>query len=138
MQEKSTLPVGVSVLLLNGEGKVLLGERVNVSAAGLLSTPGGRIEQNETMFECAHRELLEETGVDVHPGAFRLLGFKEHFRFGNHYIMIYVTAFHYGTVVNKEPEKCKGWEWMDINGILPDRCTEPQDILELVNKVRIL
>ncbi len=61
---KPTLPVGVSVLLVNRDRRVALGERAeNISAGGLLSTPGGRIEENERLQGTAARELEEETGT---------------------------------------------------------------------------
>jgi NADH pyrophosphatase NudC (nudix superfamily) len=60
--EKPRYAVGVSVLLISG-GQLLLGRRKNNKAAGMLSTPGGRLEPNESIMECAHREFHEETGA---------------------------------------------------------------------------
>ncbi len=39
-----------------------------------LDFPGGGIDRGETPEACAHRELREEIGVDVPPGALRSLG----------------------------------------------------------------
>jgi 8-oxo-dGTP diphosphatase len=122
--------VGVSVLLVRG-GKLLLGRRQNTGTAdGLLSTPGGRIEMNETMYEAAVRETFEETGISVE--SWLCVGFKEHFRYGKHYFMFYIWASEFtGEPENKEPNKCEDWWWADLNSI-PGHCTEPPEIIESV------
>jgi 8-oxo-dGTP diphosphatase len=125
---KPTLPVGVSVLLTDNAGRLLLGRRKNNTGAGLLSTPGGRLEQHENMFECAAREFAEETGAQINE--LTLIGVKEHFRFNDHYIMLYVHAKQYsGTISNPEPDKCEGWEFKSLLDIRPEETTEPTDIL---------
>lgn len=130
VKAKSTLAVGVSVLLVQ-KGKLLLGKRKNVTAEGLFSTPGGRIEQNENMFSCAEREFKEETGAVI-SSPLEVIGFKELFRFNMHYIMFYLKATAYeGEIVNNEPDKCEGWKFYSLRS-LPGSCTEPQDILELL------
>ncbi len=133
---KPTYPVGVSVLLTNPDGRVALGWRSeSVSAGGLLSTPGGRIEVSERLEETAARELYEETGVNLKPSEFTVLGFKEHFRFDSHYFMVYVTARSRDDVLEcKEPDKCTGWQWWNVSEIPLERCTEPGDILQLIER----
>lgn len=127
---KPRLPVGVSVLITDHLGRVLLGKRTNNSGAGLFSTPGGRLEEHENMFQCAEREVLEEVDVHVKQRELHVLGFKEHFRFGNHYIMIYMhAARYYGVVKNTEPEKCESWDWHEIDSVDQTKCTEPAEIL---------
>lgn len=135
MSNKPTLPVGVSVLLVNNEGRVALGERPsNIEAGGFLSTPGGRIELYEHLEETAARELEEETGANLLPTQFRILGFKEHFRFNSHYFMVYVAARYDGPLQRREPDKCLGWQWWKLEEIPKDRCTEPEDILALLSR----
>jgi 8-oxo-dGTP diphosphatase len=130
---KSRLPIGVSILLVNRDGHVALGERpANIAAGGFLSTPGGRIEEAEHLEETAARELEEETGIRLLPTQFKILGFKEHFRFTGHYFMIYVAAYYDGQLERKEPDKCLGWEWWKLGEIPADRCTEPPDILAML------
>lgn len=130
---KPTLPVGVSVLLTNERGQVLLAKRRNNSGAGLLSTPGGRLELTEDILQCAAREFREECLAEL-VGPTAVIAWREHFRYGNHYIMFYVRARHYlGTIANGIPDKSEEWEWFNVEDIQPDTCTEPQDVLDLLN-----
>lgn len=134
---KPRMPVGVSVLITNHQNHVLMGRRKNNSGAGLLSTPGGRLEETENILGCAVREVQEEVGVRIGAKELTILGFMEHFRFGNHYVMFYVHApRYYGEIKNVEPEKCEEWLWTDIKNLLdaPLNTTEPVDILLLLKK----
>ena len=45
-------------------GKILLSHEVNT---GVYMSPGGGLEDGETLEECCIRELKEETGFDVKP-----------------------------------------------------------------------
>lgn len=132
--EGATLPVGVSVLLTEGN-RVLLGRRKNCKAAGLMSTPGGRIERDETITDCARREFQEETGAVL--GEISLVAFREYFRFGMHYFMVYVHARSCsGMITTREPEKCECWQFVRFDEI-GDDCTEPKDILALVTATAV-
>ncbi len=55
--------VGAAVLLLDGEGRLLLHHRVDNHTWGL---PGGAAELGERMEETAARETLEEVGLTCH------------------------------------------------------------------------
>jgi len=46
---------------------VLLVLRKNEPFQGMWCLPGGFLEENEELEECAARELYEETGVDIEP-----------------------------------------------------------------------
>lgn len=132
-EEKPRLPVGVSVLITHGD-YVLLGERINNTAAGLLSTPGGRVEENEDILSCAVRETVEETGILFSKDVLKVVAWREHFRYGQHYIMFYAHVevdvwIRLGTFENKEPEKCKGWSWYRIADLKQEFTTEPLEIL---------
>lgn len=47
------------------DGKVLLIKRGKTPGKGLYALPGGFVNQNETLLECALRELKEETGLVI-------------------------------------------------------------------------
>ncbi len=63
-RHKSGLPyrAGVGVMLLNGDGKVFTGQRLD-SKLEAWQMPQGGIDPGETPVETAFRELAEETGV---------------------------------------------------------------------------
>jgi putative (di)nucleoside polyphosphate hydrolase len=67
-QEIARLPYRpcVGLLLLNGEGKVFVGRRIDAAAAGdeAWQMPQGGIDPGETPREAALRELHEEIGTD--------------------------------------------------------------------------
>lgn len=131
--EKTTFAVGVSVLLTTGT-QVLMGVRKNNTAAGMLSTPGGRLEyDDESVIHCAAREFTEECGAVLDQPQMEVIGFKKLHRWGKHYIMFYVHAKSYtGEIVNTEPSKCEGWVWHHLSH-LPTNCTEPTDILQILS-----
>jgi 8-oxo-dGTP diphosphatase len=58
--------VGVQCFVLR-DGGILLGRRVRVFGAGSWGLPGGKLEQGESVFDAARRELYEETGVRAIP-----------------------------------------------------------------------
>ena len=60
----------------NGDLSVLLIERKGEPYKGCWAFPGGFLEMDETMEECASRELFEETGIQLLPesGELKMLG----------------------------------------------------------------
>ena len=62
--EERYVRIGVGVLILK-EGKVLFGKRIGAHGADSWAPPGGHLEINESLFDCAQREVLEETGLEV-------------------------------------------------------------------------
>ena len=56
--------VGVAVIVLNKDGRILLGKRSG-SYKGLWCIPCGYVEYDEDVFDAAAREFKEETGLDV-------------------------------------------------------------------------
>jgi ADP-ribose pyrophosphatase YjhB (NUDIX family) len=60
----------VSALLSDGGGRVLLARRAHEPDAGLWDAPGGFLDEGEAPLDGLRRELLEETGLTIDPGAF--------------------------------------------------------------------
>lgn len=52
---------------------ILLIERKNEPYKGKFCLPGGFMEQNELLVECAARELYEETSININVGRLRLI-----------------------------------------------------------------
>jgi putative (di)nucleoside polyphosphate hydrolase len=53
-------------MLVNAEGLVLVGERIDASAHGFWQMPQGGIDKGEDVRDAALRELEEETGIGAH------------------------------------------------------------------------
>ena len=64
---------GVSAVVFDGAGRVLLQQRIDNGMWGL---PGGAVEFGESVLEALHREVLEETGLTVEVE--RLIGVYSH------------------------------------------------------------
>ncbi len=65
-----------SVLLLR-QGKFLIVQEGKESARGQWGLPGGRVHEGETFLDAAHREMMEETGFEIHPiGLTRVMRYR--------------------------------------------------------------
>lgn len=60
----------VCAIVVDGEGRLLLGRRAGEPFAGMWDTPGGFVEEGEHPLDALRRELREETGLEVEPGRF--------------------------------------------------------------------
>ncbi|MGI8607476.1 MAG: NUDIX hydrolase [Gaiellaceae bacterium] len=60
----------ICCLVVDAVGRVLLGRRAHEPAAGRWDILGGFMDEDEQPFDTLRRELREETGLDVEPGAF--------------------------------------------------------------------
>lgn len=109
--EKPRPAIGVGVLVWH-ENKLLLGQRLRPGAQSCWQFPGGHLEYAESVLDCAHREVLEETGLEIHQ--LKTVGYTEDVFSAarRHYITLYVSArLLCGEPVVKEPEKCACWQW---------------------------
>ena len=109
--------IGVGVAVLR-DGKILLGKRKNAHGEGEWAFPGGHLEYGEDIENCARREVLEETGLELkqcYTGPYTNNVFHQHQR---HYVTLIMTAEAMsGHAKNREPEKCEGWQWFDWNDL---------------------
>lgn len=83
--------VGVGIIIKRGD-EVLLLRRHGVHGGGSWSTPGGHLDHGETPEQCAVREALEETGVEVVDVRFRAVTNDVFESEGRHYITIWMEA----------------------------------------------
>lgn len=116
---ESVVRTGVSVVIVDSEGNVLMGVRKGSHGAGTLAFPGGHLEFGESWWECAEREVKEETDLDLEGltflGATNDLFEATDTAPRKHYTTIFVRA----TVKADsapfrlvEPDKCEGWGWV--------------------------
>jgi ADP-ribose pyrophosphatase YjhB (NUDIX family) len=64
-------PILTTLVYCLRDGEVLLMERSKEPNLGLWTAPGGKIEPYESPYECACRELSEETGLYAYQLRFR-------------------------------------------------------------------
>ncbi|KAK7183094.1 hypothetical protein DPSP01_005961 [Paraphaeosphaeria sporulosa] len=114
MAEAQRPKIGVGVVIHDGAGNIVMGERAGSHGAGTMQCPGGHLEYGESFAECAKREVLEETGLEVGNVKF-LVATNDVFGEGKHYVTVFVTCTIVGenTVPQPmEPEKCARWDWI--------------------------
>lgn len=116
--------LGVGVLVWR-EKQLLLGKRINQHAENCWQFPGGHLEYGESVTLCAHREVMEETGLQIQ--SLRHLGFtdKPFAVAQQQYITLLVSCdYRSGELQTLEPDKCEGWSWFDY-AHLPSPLFEP-------------
>lgn len=103
--------VGVAVLVQR-QGRVLLGRRHGSHGAATWALPGGHLEFGEDIETCARRELAEETGLQATrlvAGPYSNDVFSAE---GRHYVTLFMLAdVAPGEPQLLEPDKCEGWHW---------------------------
>ena len=103
-------------LLILKDGNVLLGKRIgNIIGAEMYQTPGGTLEHLESIIDCAHREKLEETGMEIQNLRFLNVTNVRAFSPAHYVCLSYVADWKSGEPINKEPEKCAGWKWYALS-----------------------
>jgi 8-oxo-dGTP diphosphatase len=116
--------VGLGVCIIK-DGKVLFGKRKNSHGEGHWCFAGGHLEFNESWEECARRETLEETDLQIKNIRFATATNDIFSLEGKHYVTIIMLAdYDSGNLKVMEPEKCETWEWFDWN-IPPQPLFEP-------------
>ncbi|MDD2486813.1 MAG: NUDIX domain-containing protein [Candidatus Gracilibacteria bacterium] len=122
MANDVSLPVAVSIFLLNDKKQVLLIKRKNTSFMdGYWGLPGGRLQEGESISSACIREAKEEVGVNVlkddleGPLSINFSdGKKEKMYF------VFLTKKWQSDPINLEEDKCEKIEWFHING-LPEK-----------------
>ena len=112
---KEQVRVGIGVIIVNEENKILIGKRIN-SHAPYYSIPGGHVELGETFEEAAIREIKEETNLIIEqPRVIAITNNLETYQKENkHYVSIILLVDNYqGALENKEPYKCEEWQWIE-------------------------
>jgi len=113
---------GVSAFVFDSiKRRVLGGFRKGEHGTGTWATPGGHVEQGETIFQCASRELVEETGIKIRPEDFTFVkattdDFSATKLYTTHHLIVKWDQKQ--QPVLKEHNKCERWEWFSWSEII--------------------
>jgi 8-oxo-dGTP diphosphatase len=116
------------------DGKVLLVRRARSPAKGFYSLPGGRVEFGETLHAALHREVAEETSLQIEIA--ELAGWREVVptaEGGGHYlIMSFAARWSAGEVVLNE--ELDDHQWLAVDAIAELKLTG--GLLEVIRAAR--
>ena len=108
--------VGVGVLLIDGQGRVLLTLRNRPPEADCWSIVGGKVDFLETLEQCAIREAREEVGVEISIKF--LLCVTDHCLpdENQHWVSpAYLGRILSGEPMNCEPAKTREVRWFNLD-----------------------
>lgn len=118
--------ISIDLIVENGQGQVLLGQRLNKPAQGYWFVPGGRILKGETMAQAFARLTQEELGVELQLTEANLIGPFEHFYsdnfsgddFSTHYVVLgYQISLD--VLLSQLPKEQHGlYQWIDVTSLL--------------------
>lgn len=122
--DKKFPKVGLAVIVIK-DNMILLGKRMGSHGAGTWSLPGGHLEWNDALEDCAARETREETGIEIkNPEFFAITNDMMNVE-DRHYITIFMKATDFsGEPAICEPEKCAEWRWCYLDN-LPEPLFSP-------------
>lgn len=107
--------IGVNVLLFK-DNLILLGLRKRSGKVGKWCPPGGHLHWQESIIDCAKREVLEETGLQMKKIRVGPYTNDRLTKDGKHYISLFIIAeFKSGKLINGEPYDIKEWKWFKID-----------------------
>ncbi len=126
IQYRNPLP-GVTVLIMEDQ-KVLLGKRGPASfRPGSWCLPGGFIEFDEDFISAAHREICEETGLEIAIDS--ILNVGSNFLSDRlHTLVVVLRATVRGGQL-RAGDDLETLEWFPINGALPEMAFESDTYL---------
>lgn len=113
----STMPVvGVATLIFK-QDKVLLGRRKKTPGYDTWQFPGGLMQAEETVFDCARREVLEETGMQIRDLAYGPYTNNIFSHEAMHSVTLYVAAVTDDEPYNVEPALARNWQWFNPSAL---------------------
>jgi len=120
MEEKKRPGIGVGVMILNREGKVLLGKRHEdpsktfFKLTGTWTMPGGKLRYGESFEEGAKREVKEETGIKLN--SVKVIAINNDINEYAHFITISLFSDNFeGEPQVLEPDEIIEWKWWNLN-----------------------
>lgn len=129
MRVDQIIKIGIGVMIKK-QNQVLLGHRTQKAkdTGGIYEPdswtfPGGKQEYDETMQECAIREVKEETNLDI--SNLEIFCATDDIQPNKHYITIQIIANQFvGDLKVMEKDKIDEWKWFDLEN-LPENLYSP-------------
>lgn len=122
MTSASQIPrTGIAVFILNSKNEFIFGKRKGSHGQGTWALPGGHLELHETFEECARREILEETSLELGHVQYMTAVNSPRIDGTKHYITIFMVASLADPEAQPqllEPNKCEGWNWISWDTML--------------------
>ena len=116
MNESIMPVVGVATLIFK-QGKLLLGQRTKTPGHGTWQCPGGLLQANESVFDCARREVREETGMQIHDLAYGPYSNNIFSQEAVHSVSLYVIAISDDEPRSLEPQLAANWQWFNPSAL---------------------
>jgi ADP-ribose pyrophosphatase YjhB (NUDIX family) len=98
--------ISAGVIVLNELDQILLVHHQEKDKFDFWLPPGGRVEGNESIYDCARRELMEETGLQVDLG--QILYIQEFWEPEYHFVKFFISGNVIGgslTTQNKDTDE---------------------------------
>lgn len=132
------IETAVDVVILNKENKVLLGKRLVEAGNGLWSFPGGHLRKDETIMNCAKREIEEEIGSQVNIKlSNEIIAVRENSvkpKFTHHVTVIIKGQYISGNINIIEPDKCEDWSWFSLEELPENLFSGVKDTINNLKK----
>lgn len=113
--------VGVVIIRETDERQVLLVQRGKEPAKGMWSVPGGSVELGETISEAAHREVREETGLEIDIGpvitAVDAIFRDDDEEISFHYVIVDVLAFAAPDAAPVPADDADAAQWVSVDDV---------------------
>ena len=113
---KNFTRIGIGVMIFKDD-RVLMGKRLGSHGEGQYSFAGGHMEYMESFEDCARREVLEETGIEIKNIRFLMVANVKQYDL-KHYVHLTLLAdWKNGDPEVLEPNKCEEWLWFDLDNL---------------------
>lgn len=123
--------VGIGIIIIK-DNTILLGKRKNIHGDGCWSIPGGHLEFGETFKQCARREALEETGLEITNIVQGPTTNDIFVPENKHYVSIFMIGqYQSGEPQIMEPEKNEMWGWFTFDALPSPLFLPVQNLLKL-------
>lgn len=132
----------VDVAIYNRQNQILLGERLVKAGFKMWGFPGGHLNPYEKISECAQREIREELGGKIKIALQgNILAVRENSippYYLHHVTIIIEGRLIEGEAVVNEPEKCRAWQWFDLDKLPKNLFSGIRETLENHQKLKHL